>query len=175
MIIVTMFLTIQIAFSKDIDTVIENTCKDYNTYCKVVYYDSDIPRAYTNQSHNIYISSKMKSMLSDNELLAVAYHEIGHIVLNHFKEHFDFTWNNYPLEYNSYKEFRHLQELQADTFSTLTQLNTQGTAYLPNALQTIVPIQVQRVETYTHPSTYNRIQMMNNIINYRYDWRIDNK
>lgn len=142
---------------------LENVCKSYKDFCTVVITNDINIQAYTTPYGKIVITSGLLDKVTYNEALSVGYHEVGHRVLNHFGKFMDYYYNNYPLTAKEFQEFKHKQEIEADTFSALLDLKLNGHSYLASALSKISPQKYNVMSTKTHPATNARIRHLKEI------------
>lgn len=134
-------------------------CKLYNKPCVVQYSNQNKINGYTTRQGIIVLTSGLTNKLNYNEVRAVALHEVGHNVLDHYKRIDEFmdTWN---LSKGTLVKFRHKMEYEADLFATSYFLYNKEYNYLPEALMKIDP---KLTASQTHPSTPDRIYKMKQI------------
>lgn len=137
-------------------------CTSFNNYCSIRYFESYVPQGYTSYDHSINLSTGLTNYLDYNETRAVVLHEVGHVVLNHYKKQDKFlaSWN---LNMNELKSFRHSNEFSADEFATRYVLLLNQQNYLPQALTKLTAPSKMNTSTSTHPSTNDRIKQINSI------------
>lgn len=176
-------LAVVYASPEDVKVTLETTCKSYKTYCKVnVDLVATVPRGYTTYEHKIFLSQgKGKRGITEDELLAVGLHEVGHVVLNHHRRYEAFLnnikSNNIILTKEMIKTVRHQHETEADFFATMMAQQLGMHNYLPEALHSIVGDKLMTLETNTHPATIKRIENIHKFEEYlnSYYGRTNNK
>lgn len=151
----------------NIKSEVESICKSLNTPCEVEYITSYIPQGYATYDNKIILSSGLMSVLSYEELRAVSLHEVGHIVLKHYKQ-VDKFMKHWDLNPTTLKQLRHKHELEADTFAVQYDLITNHQNYLAPALQHLVSPQQYIQETNSHPSPNYRVNIINSQIKRNY-------
>lgn len=141
-------------------------CTSFNNYCSVRYFESYVPQGYTSYDHSINLSTGLTNYLDYNETRAVVLHEVGHVVLNHYKKQDKFlaSWN---LDQKELIKFRNSQEFAADEFATRYCLITNTPNNLPQALTRLTAPSKMNTTTVTHPSTNSRIERMK-VIEFNY-------
>ena len=141
---------------KELETVVvsELTCQRYNRKCKVQFTNQAIVNAMTYPDGHIYITRALSDRLSDNEVLGVALHEVGHHVLQHYRR---FPVTKTTVLFPNAKQVIHSLEYEADAFATLESLRVTKTAGTDTALIKITGEGMSEIETLTHPSTKNRV------------------
>lgn len=151
----------------NIKSEIEAVCKSFKKPCEVQYINSIIPQAYATYQGKIIITSELFNTLNYEEVRAVALHETGHHVLNHYKETDKFlsTWD---LKQESLIRFRHKNELEADRFVIEYNKIINHNEHLDRALLHLVPPEKLNIQTTTHPSPQYRIDIINQNINHNY-------
>lgn len=137
-------------------------CTSLNNYCSVRFFESYVPQGYTSYDHTIHLSTGLTNYLDYNETRAVVLHEVGHVVLNHYKKQDKFlqTWN---LNTRELQSFRHSNEYAADEFATKYILLLHQQNYLSQALTKLTAPTKMNLATMTHPSTNDRIKQINSI------------
>lgn len=141
---------------KELETVVisELTCQRYNRKCRVQFTNQTILNAMTYPDGHIYITRALSDRLSDNEVLGVALHEVGHHVLQHYRR---FPVTRTTVLFPNAQQVIHSLEYEADAFATLESLRLTKTACTDTALIKITDDDMSEVETLTHPSTKNRV------------------
>lgn len=139
------------------DIIIE--CATYGKICTFEIQQSNQMFARGNPYNHITFSSELINKLTYPQVRSVAYHEIGHIVYEHAK------LRAKPI-YNRDENFVMIkqQELDADEFSTRTDLKYNQTPQLMNALYIIAPPERYNKDSSTHPSVYKRGINVNRIL-----------
>lgn len=137
-------------------------CEMYNKLCYVIYTPDTKVYARTFASGRIEMSKGLLKVLSYDEVLSVGYHEVGHLVLNHFDRAYKikalFRSKNYMNDV--YRQ----HEYEADKFSFYTSVSRNEKSYLAESLKKITAKKYFYTEAPTHPSTYNRIQVIKSYI-----------
>lgn len=146
---------------KDIEVELEKTCVDYKRACDVIISRDINAQASTTENGKIIIGRRALDTLSNRELLAVGYHEVGHWVLKHHIRLNEYVYNNYPATSRGVMMVRHQHEYEADLFATYLQaMKGDSKNHLPVALKKITPVGAMNTAHFTHPSTNNRIRLM---------------
>lgn len=133
-----------------------NLCHDYNKPCSVRISPLVVPNAFTHTSGTITITQGLLDKLNYEELKAVAYHEVGHHVLDHCNKLIELSWNNYPANYKLIQRQRFAAELEADAFAA-RYVSPQA---FESALNKLVPQGYYNKDTLWHPSPNTRVQIM---------------
>ena len=141
---------------KELETIVisELTCQRYNRKCKVQFTNQPIVNAMTYPDGHIYITRALSDRLSDNEVLGVALHEVGHHVLQHYRR---FPVTKSTVLFPNAQQVIHSLEYEADAFATLESIRLTKTAGTDTALIKITGGDMSEIETLTHPSTKNRV------------------
>lgn len=141
---------------KELETVVisELTCQRYNRKCKVQFTNQAIVNAMTYPDGHIYITRALSDRLDDNEVLGVAFHEVGHHVLQHYRR---FPVTKSTILFKDAKQIIHSFEYEADAFATLESIRLTKTTGTDTALMKITGGNLIDAETLTHPSTRNRV------------------
>lgn len=141
---------------KELETIVisELTCQRYNRKCKVQFTNQAIVNAMTYPDGHIYITRALSDKLSDNEVLGVALHEVGHHVLQHYRR---FPVTKTTVLFPNAQQVIHNLEYEADAFATLESIRLTKTAGTDTALIKITGEGMSEIETLTHPSTKNRV------------------
>lgn len=145
---------------ESIEAELEKTCAEYNRRCDVIISRDINAQASTTEDGRIIIGRRALDTLSNRELLAVGYHEVGHWILRHHIRLNEYRYNNYPTTAGGVIMVRHQHEYEADLFSTYIQILKGNNNYLPAALKKITPVGAMNTAYPTHPSTSNRIKLM---------------
>lgn len=97
-------------------------CMEHSTSCTIKEFNSPHGNAMT-QYNNIWVSTQMAERLPVNEIRAIMYHEIGHVVLKHSNSGLAFMDRYYKMgRYPTVEEvrkFRHKNEFEADNFASI--------------------------------------------------------
>ena len=150
----------------DLSTELETLCSMYQHECQVEVIDNRYPQAYATRDNKIVFTTGMLKKLTDNELKSVGYHEVGHIIFNHYKrsdkffDNFDFQDNNKAIE------MRRNHEIESDLFSTYIDFKHENIPYLATALFKLTAPDKLSVATNSHPATSYRIEYMYKFNNY---------
>lgn len=137
---------------------LETLCSIYQHECKVEVTDNKYPQAYATRDNKVVFTTGIIKMLTENELRSVGYHEVGHIIFNHYKRsdrfygNFDFQDNNKAIE------MRRNHEIESDLFSTYIDFKRGDVPYITTALLKLTSPARMSVATDTHPSTLYRIE-----------------
>lgn len=139
---------------RDIQGVVQKECKKINKSCKI-YIDTQNNNinAYTNEGYKIIFSIEMVRQFSRGELLAVALHEVGHIMNGDVETIIRLGKDN-PDKLTD-KNIRHSMEYNADSYAT----KYLGYRCAPNYMVDVL-YKVRKdlyKESNTHPSPHNRI------------------
>lgn len=154
-----LFLTyLDASASNTSDYIINHTskvCLNSLKPCKIYVKESKVVNAYTTCTGEIIFTTALIDLLTIDELKSVAYHEVGHHVLNHCKEAKDFAknWNG---DVQELSKMKHQQELNADMFATKYMSRHLIKNNLIPALLKITKGR-ETVSSNTHPSTVERI------------------
>jgi Zn-dependent protease with chaperone function len=171
------------------DWMIHNTfrqiCQKFGIESTLTIENSSVKNAYTD-GKNVTITTGLLAVLSDNQVIAVLGHEIGHIVLNHIVK----LKNDYQnliqkigstvtkdmnliesiLAYTivhsgvhaATQKRRRLQEFQADWIGELTARSLLGeSGAMANVLNAIASDHTEDHIFKTHPATPKRIDVLN--------------
>lgn len=139
---------------------LEQTCIDYNKTCEVTFSTSSNVQAFTTPYNRIIITSGLSNKLNYDEVQAIGLHEVGHVVLEHCKRHFEATYKLYPISKQQKIILYHTHEIEADLFATMIARKENTKNYLPIALKKIVIKQKWNEVSSTHPSINQRIKIM---------------
>lgn len=139
---------------------LEQTCIDYNKTCEVIFSTSSNVQAFTTPYNRIIITSGLSNKLNYDEVQAIGLHEVGHVVLEHCKRHFEATYKLYPISKQQKIILYHTHEIEADLFATMIARKENTKNCLPIALKKIVIKQKWNVVSSTHPSINQRIKIM---------------
>lgn len=139
---------------------LEQTCIDYNKTCEVTFSTSSNVQAFTTPYNRIIITSGLSNKLNYDEVQAIGLHEVGHVVLEHCKRHFEATYKLYPISKQQKIILYHTHEIEADLFATMIAKIDNTDNYLPSALKKIVIKQKWNEVSTTHPSINQRIKIM---------------
>lgn len=163
---VTIILALLLCVNKKLT--IEKVCKDIGITCSVVYEEGK-PNAYvTGKDNIIHISGGLEESLTDEELLAVELHELGHIVLKHHKRMNDEIWitNHRAKKVLTREQFCSISrqhEYEADKFSYELSKKYKLKKTLADVFNKQFKGTPQYITDYcTHPSIQKRIQHMEN-------------
>lgn len=144
----------------------ENTCKYYGVECQVKILDTKGTRAYATLDDEIFISRGLIERLTPNELRAVIYHEMSHIILEHPLTSYNYLAKRLKISQASFNELRRGQEFQADELATHLLLIEGRNAELDAALQKIVDRSGWGLSSQTHPSISRRVQHIQRVEEY---------
>lgn len=150
----------------DISTELETLCSMYKHECQVEVIDNKYPQAYATRDNKIVFTTGIIQKLTENELKSVGYHEVGHIIFNHYKrsdrffDSFDFQDNNKAIE------MRRNHEIESDLFATYIEYKHNNIPYLATALFKLTSPDKLSTATDSHPATEDRIRYMYKFNNY---------
>lgn len=150
----------------DISIELETLCSTYQHECQVEVIDNKYPQAYATRDNKIVFTTGIIKKLTDNELKSVGYHEVGHIIFNHYKrsdrffDNFDFQDNNKAIE------MRRNHEIESDLFATYIEYKHGNIPYLATALFKLTSPDKLSTATDSHPATSDRIRYMYKFNNY---------
>lgn len=139
---------------------LQSICNSYKNPCVINLTLSNEIQGYTTYKGEIILTKGLRRVLTYNEVKAVGLHEIGHHVLQHYKKQDKFIATHINPSVKELREFRHANEIQADAYATLYYLLRNEHNYLPEALKKLTASDKLHTETMTHPSTYKRIQII---------------
>ena len=145
-----------------IDEVI-SICNEHNKPCRVDVVRDFRNRAYTRYNEITYTTNLAESLNKD-ELRAILYHELGHVLLEHSLRGNAYMEQVYKegrtLTQTEFKNFRHTFETQADLKAVqLLYLNNKPMV-LDKALLRVTEGMNPDEDSVSHPSTNKRIQNM---------------
>lgn len=148
---------------QQLKVVLELQCEDYGRACEVLFLDTtNIVNAFTAMNGRIYFTKGILDKLTYKELLGVGYHEVGHHILEHLPQSYDFYQIKRTPE--EIKRFRWQKEIEADVFALVVSLKRNEPCYLEQALTSLVQNkQLQTFEDNTHPSVLKRITLLQQI------------
>ena len=150
----------------DVSIELETLCSTYQHECQVEVIDNKYPQAYATRDNKIVFTTGIIKKLTDNELKSVGYHEVGHIIFNHYKrsdkffDNFDFQDNNKAIE------MRRNHEIESDLFATYIEYKHNNIPYLATALFKLTSPDKLTIATSSHPATAYRIEYMYKFNNY---------
>ena len=150
----------------DVSIELETLCSTYQHECQVEVIDNKYPQAYTTRDNKIVFTTGIIKRLTENELKSVGYHEVGHIIFNHYKrsdrffDNFDFQDNNKAIE------MRRNHEIESDLFSTYIDFKHGNIPYLATALFKLTSPDKLTIATSSHPATEYRVRYMYKFSNY---------
>lgn len=142
-------------------------CKIYLKQCEPHLVISNQWQAVTHKEKDIYITSDLVKALTEDELRAVIYHEVGHAVLRHTTREANWLMSvssNKTYTKEAHYNLRRIHEYEADRFASYTLKFTRRPNCLPEALFKIVPPEYWNVEFPTHPSVIDRVHKIKIII-----------
>lgn len=150
----------------DVSSELEATCYIYNHSCKVEVTDNKHPQAYATRDNKVIFTTGIINMLTDNELKSVGYHEVGHIIFNHYRKADRFFDNFDFQDASEIVEMRYNHEIEADLFSTYIDFKNHQFPKLPTALFKIVGASNLDKTSDTHPKPNDRIKYIYKFYNY---------
>lgn len=131
-----------------------NTCKSYLISCKVSIYKSNEANAYVDSKNNLKLSSRLMSDFSYNEVKAVTYHEIAHLILGHPQL---FSGNKITNKELLIKT-RHISELEADRLASHLMILDNVDNELDIVLTKLKPKYLHNKNSNSHPSVTERVK-----------------
>lgn len=150
----------------DLSNELETLCSMYKHECQVEVIDNKYPQAYATRDNKIVFTTGIIQKLTENELKSVGYHEVGHIIFNHYKrsdkffDSFDFQDNNKAIE------MRRNHEIESDLFATYIEYKHGNIPYLATALFKLTSPDKLSIATDSHPATEDRIRYIYKFNNY---------
>lgn len=150
----------------DVSSELEATCYIYNHSCKVKVIDNKYKQAYATRDNEVIFTTGMVSILTDSELTSVGYHEVGHIIFEHYKKSDKFFDNFDFSDASKIQEMRYNHEIEADLFSTYMDFKHNVFPKLPTALFKIVGANNLDRTSDTHPKPNDRIAYIYKFYNY---------
>lgn len=141
-------------------------CGIYGRTCKVTEIQENNLFAETHYGGDIVISTGMLNRMNKSQVRGVLYHEVGHVVLKHVEDMFNYLqecqrYNTCSTSYIS--AVRRSKEFQADRFATYVLKTTNQPEGLSEALLIITPEKDLYTTHPTHPSTADRINQIRRI------------
>jgi len=156
-----LILTSQVAIaSVDTDKLkaeIKDCCRVHYKNCKVDILDVKYVQAFTNGT-TIYFTKGMLNKITTNEAIAIGFHEVGHIV-NNDVQHMKYLQRNNITPKEGIIAYRWTRELKADMFAAEYSYKTYGYNAFPMALLMITNPERITFDSNSHPSTYRRIRL----------------
>lgn len=143
-----------------IDT--NNICMKYKTVCLFRVIPSDKLNAYTNGT-TIFIFTSLINNLDEDELRSILFHELSHILLDHYNRLIAVHTNRVPMSKFEYRLFRQGNEIEADMLATHLLLSNGYPSKLDEALIKITPVGKLNRSSITHPSTISRVENIRKI------------
>lgn len=150
----------------DVANELETLCNIYQHKCQVEIISSEHPQAYATRDNRVKFTTEMIERLTENEIRSVGYHEVGHIIFNHYKksdiffDNFDFQDNNKAIE------MRRNHEIESDLFATYIDFKYSRIPYLATALFKLTSPDKLSIATSSHPATEDRVRYMYKFNNY---------
>ena len=140
---------------------IQDICRSYGIECNVVIYNEGIP----NNTNNIYVHKYFKDNFTDEELLPVLLHELGHKVLGHTarrlkEEALIRKTTGRDVTPTEVCTIRREFETEADIFSQMVLKQYKIDNNLEGFFTKALPKEVMNKETCTHPAPISRIQLL---------------
>ena len=151
---------------QDVASELETLCSTYQHECKVEVTSNKYPQAYATRDNKVIFTTGIINMLTGNELKSVGYHEVGHIIFNHYRKA-DRFFDNFDFQDSSkIVEMRYNHEIEADLFSTYIDFKNHQFPKLPTALFKIVGASNLDKTSDTHPKPNDRIKYIYKFYNY---------
>lgn len=150
----------------DVSIELETLCSTYQHECQVEITDNKSPQAYATRDNKVVFTTGIVRKLTEDELKSVGYHEVGHIIFNHYKRSDNF-FNNFDFQDNrKVIEMKRNHEIESDLFSTYIDFKHNKIPYLATALFKLVAPNELSKATDSHPATEYRIRYMYQFSNY---------
>ena len=150
----------------DVSIELETLCSTYQHECQVEIIDNKSPQAYATRDNKIVFTTGIIRKLTEDELKSVGYHEVGHIIFNHYKRSDNF-FNNFDFQDNRKAiEMRRNHEIESDLFSAYIDFKHDKIPYLATALFKLTAPDKLSIATSSHPATAYRIEYMYKFNNY---------
>ena len=143
-----------------IDT--NNICMRYRTVCLFKIIPSNNLNAYTNGT-TIFIFTRLINYLDEDELRSILFHELSHILLDHYDRLISVHTSGEAISKLEYKLYRNGNEIEADMLATHLLLSNGYPSKLDEALIKITPAGKLNRSSITHPSTISRVENIRKI------------
>ena len=146
---------------------VTNLCKSFGKSCTISERYDDSLGAFTGPQGKIIVTTGLLDAMNENQLRAVMYHEVGHVVFQHPEKlsiYLHYCNHNGTCNKDYIEATRRKDELQADRFAVYVMLFTGKPESLRSALRVLTPPEDYYTTQPTHPSTADRIKQIDRIM-----------
>ena len=118
----------------------------------------------TSNGNVIKLSSALLNRMTEEQVRGVLYHEVGHVVFQHVDKTVDYiAMCGSKCDPQVIAQMRRRYEYQADRFAIFTSIFTRKPIDIEGALLILTPPEKINTTELTHPSTADRIKVIQDI------------